>query len=131
MMENKNTMLYDNNGRLIFDLDRNGFWIKRKYDDYDNLVYFENSDGLCIHNVYDNDGNLIRSEHSDGYWMRRRFDEHGQCLYTEDSDGRYCDGYGHYTGPISCKRCGNVFEMTWEDHLCGYGCPYCERRSQS
>jgi len=40
----------DSRGNVIYREDSNKFWMKREYDELnnDNVIYFENSDGLII-----------------------------------------------------------------------------------
>jgi hypothetical protein len=56
----------DNQGRLIYSEESNGFWWKKEFDQNGNQIYYENSSG---------------------YWCKWEFDQDGNVIYTEDSDG--------------------------------------------
>jgi hypothetical protein len=57
----------DAKGRLIYSEDSDGYWIKRKYDQYGNQIYYENSNGYWEKVEFDQNGNQIYFENSDGY----------------------------------------------------------------
>jgi hypothetical protein len=50
---------------------------KTKYDEYGNLVYFENATGWWWKKEFDKDGNLLYSGDSTGMWIRKEYDENG------------------------------------------------------
>ena len=57
------------------------------YDEYENEIYSEDSDGYWWKKEYDENNNLIYSENSYGYWFKKEYDENGNILYKEYSDG--------------------------------------------
>jgi len=61
------------------------------YDENDNLIYFENSDGYWIKNVYDERHNVIYYENSDGDWAKSEYDERNNQTHYEDSFGNIVD----------------------------------------
>lgn len=63
------------------------FWVKREYDDYGNVTYYEDSIGDWWKREYDARGNVICYEDSDGHWCKREYDDHGNETYCETSDG--------------------------------------------
>ena len=61
------------------------------YDEYENEIYSEDSDGYWWKKEYDENNNLIYSENSYGYWFKKEYDENGNILYKEYSDGVIID----------------------------------------
>jgi len=61
------------------------------YDQNDNNIYFETSNGYWNKNEFDQYGNNIYYENSDGYWYKEEFDQYGNRVYYEDSDGNIID----------------------------------------
>jgi hypothetical protein len=60
-------------------------------DKNENLIYGEDSTGLCVKKEYDSKGNLIYFEDSGGFWLKREYDSKGNLIYYEDSDGKIQD----------------------------------------
>ena len=56
----------DNNGKVIYSEDSNGWWYKNEYDSNGNKIYYENSTGYWEKSEYDSNGNLIYWENSNG-----------------------------------------------------------------
>jgi len=56
------------------------------YDDKDNEIYREDSNGYWYRWDYDENGKQIYFEDSDDYWVKRKFDDNGKCVYRKDSD---------------------------------------------
>lgn len=63
------------NGCEVYIEYANGYWYKRIYDAYGNLIYYENSYGLRGRKEYDSDRNLIYSENSYGDILDNRYKE--------------------------------------------------------
>ena len=63
---------FDDNGKLVYFEDSNGYWEKREYDQNDIQIYYEDSSGYWVKYEYDHSGNTIYSESSDGDWSWRR-----------------------------------------------------------
>ena len=40
--------VYDERDNVIYFENSNGFWAKKEYDERDNLIYYEDSDGYII-----------------------------------------------------------------------------------
>uniref|UniRef100_UPI001FAA2CB9 DUF6531 domain-containing protein n=1 Tax=Anaerophilus nitritogenes TaxID=2498136 RepID=UPI001FAA2CB9 len=68
---------YDQYQNKIFEKDRNGQIIKRKYNTYGNVIKEELSNGLMIHYDYDENQNLIKKSDNNG----------GEQLYTYNLQG--------------------------------------------
>lgn len=51
------------------------FWVKREYDDYGNVTYYEDSIGDWWKREYDDRGNVICYEDSDGHWTKHEYDD--------------------------------------------------------
>jgi hypothetical protein len=62
-------------------------WVSYDYDDLDNVIFYENSDGEWEKSEYDDNGFEIYFENYRGYWYKREYDEYGNIIYYEDSDG--------------------------------------------
>ena len=61
------------------------------YDEKDNKIYFEKSNGFWEKSEYDEKGNEIYFEDSDGYWGKSKYDEKDNRIYYENSDGIIID----------------------------------------
>ena len=82
-----NVFTYDNQGRLIGELDDMGNPITYTYD-ANGRVASSNTDGFTLQYKYDNDGRLIeRANAEEGYWERFTYDANGNHVKTETSDG--------------------------------------------
>ena len=58
------------------------------YNEYDNKIYSEYSDGYWERREFDTNGiNEIYREDSTGYWWKKEYNSNGDILYYEDSDG--------------------------------------------
>jgi len=64
-----------------------GYNVYNVYDQNDNLIYFEDSNGFWSKYEYDTNGNEIYFEDSDGDWSKWEYDTNGNEIYREDSDG--------------------------------------------
>ena len=64
--------IYDENGRVIYYEDSEGYWLKREFDENGNILYYENSDGTWVKREYDNRGKIIYSENSNGEIIDKR-----------------------------------------------------------
>ena len=79
--------IYDENNNEIYWEESDGFWEKSEYDINNRIIYSENYNGEWGKYGYDDNGNEIYFENSDGYWVKREYDEYGSRIYYEDSDG--------------------------------------------
>jgi len=61
------------------------------YDEQDNKIYYEDSDGYWEKREYDVQGNIFYYEDSRGYWVKREYDTNGNLTYWENSDGDIVD----------------------------------------
>jgi len=77
----------DDNGKLTYQEDSDGFWCRHEYDDEGNRTYFEDSNGFWYRHEYDDEGNQTYSEDSNGFWCRHEYDDEGNKTYFEDSYG--------------------------------------------
>jgi len=57
------------------------------YDNNDNKVYEEHSNGYWQKWECDSNGNVIYSINSTGYWYKSKYDKYGNETYFEDSKG--------------------------------------------
>ncbi len=57
------------------------------YDQNNNRIYYETSDGLWIKYEYDENGYKIYYEDSDGKWGKYGYDGNGNEIYYENSNG--------------------------------------------
>jgi hypothetical protein len=83
--------IYDENNNEIYLEDSNGFWWKREYDKNNNEIYYENSDGYRINREFDKNNNPIYYENSDGDWEKREYDSNNNEVYFETSNGYIID----------------------------------------
>ena len=79
--------IYDDNDNEIYEEYSDGFWLKLEYDDKGNKVYEERSNGYWEIQKYDDKGREIYFEHSDGYWRKREWGYNGYRIYYENSNG--------------------------------------------
>ena len=83
----KGDYVYDEQENEIYRETSNGFWEKSEYDTNGNLIYREDSYGFWSKYEYDEKGNEIYFVDSDGYWEKWEYDDRGNLIYNEDSDG--------------------------------------------
>jgi proteasome assembly chaperone (PAC2) family protein len=86
-----NNSIYDENNNKIYYEDSDGDWWKREYDENNNKIYYENSDGYWWKREYDKNNNQIYFENSNGDWEKREYDSNNNLLYREDSTGYIMD----------------------------------------
>ena len=55
------------------------------YDENNNEIYWEESDGFWVKREYNDYGNIIYSVDSNGYWTKTEYDEYGNEIYYEHS----------------------------------------------
>ena len=70
--------------------DYGGFvsWLQqRTFDQNNNVIRVEYSDGSWYTKEYDQNNNLIRFEDSDGSWYTKEYDQNNNVIKFEDSDG--------------------------------------------
>jgi YD repeat-containing protein len=79
--------IYDENDNRVYWENSNGYWAKREYDENGNEIYYENSDGYWVKKEYDENGNEIYFENSNDFWRRFEYDDNGNLIYHEDSNG--------------------------------------------
>ena len=79
--------IYDENNNEIYFEGSDGVWYKKEFDENNNMIYYENSDGEWVKIGYDEDGNRIYYENSNGYWEKIEYDKNGNMLYFETSNG--------------------------------------------
>jgi hypothetical protein len=58
-------------------------WTKYKFDENNNRVYFEISDGYCEKRSFDERNNQIYYEDSFGYWRKYSYDENDNIINYE------------------------------------------------
>lgn len=82
-------MIFDENNNVIYYENSDGYWEKSEYDENNNLIYLEDSDGYWFKREYDENNNEIYYENSYGNWEKREYDENNNEIYYEDSDGNW------------------------------------------
>ena len=83
--------VYDNKDDKVYFEKSNGFWVKREYDENGNVIYYEDSDGYWFKREFDNQYNEIYYENIFGYLAKREYDENGKLIYYETSSGKILD----------------------------------------
>ncbi len=78
---------YDENDNLIRAEYSNGFAATFTYDSMGNPLTYEDTSGSKMKYVHDENGNLTYFEGSDGSWQKAAYDENGNMTYYEDSKG--------------------------------------------
>ncbi len=58
--------IYNQNGKIIYMEDSDGYWEKFEYDNNGNVIYYENFYGVWRKREYDDNGNQIYKENSRG-----------------------------------------------------------------
>ena len=79
--------IFDNNNNVIYYEDSNGYWLKQEYDNNGNKLYHEDSTGYWSKYEYDNNNNRIYYEDSSGYWEKYEYDNNNNEIYYENSNG--------------------------------------------
>ena len=82
---------YNQNDDIIYFENSDGDWGKYEYDNNHNKIYYENSNGGWEKYEYDENNNIIYSEHSNGYWEKFEYNDNGNIIYYEDSHGEIVD----------------------------------------
>ncbi len=77
---------YDNNNNLLSSENSNGLSIYFSYDNNNNLLSSKNSDGFSISYSYDNNNNLLSSKNSKNYSKSFSYDDNDNLISTIDSD---------------------------------------------
>jgi hypothetical protein len=92
----KQKTIYDELDNEIYDEDSDGSWEKKEYDERGNLIskYYKYSDGSWEKLKYGERGKLIYREKSDGYWVKYEYDENNYLSYRENSSGNW-EKYGY------------------------------------
>ncbi len=83
--------MFDENNNEIYCEDSNGSWYKNEYDVNGNKIYYEYSDGYWYKKEFDKAGNVIYFEYSSGYWYKWEYDKHDNQIYYENSEGTIRD----------------------------------------
>ena len=83
--------VYNEKDNVIYFESSDGFWAKKEYDEKCNQIYFEDSNGYWAKWEYNEKGNEIYSEDSNGYWAKWEYNEKGNEIYFENSDGIIID----------------------------------------
>ncbi|MFA5749589.1 MAG: hypothetical protein WC927_05860 [Bacilli bacterium] len=61
------------------------------YNEKDNVIYFEDSNGYWSKWEYDEKDHRICYEDSNSYWEKSEYDEKGNMIYYENSNGKIID----------------------------------------
>jgi hypothetical protein len=87
----KGNNVFDQNNNRIYQENSNGHWYKYGYDANGNEIYRENSTGFWRKYEYDTNGNILYYEDSYGSWTKREYDTNSNLIYHEDSTGVIID----------------------------------------
>ena len=68
--------VYNNKDDKVYYEDSDGFWVKREYDENGNLIYYED---------------VLYCEDNGSYWFKREYDNNGKLIYYENSNGKIID----------------------------------------
>jgi len=96
--------IYDNNENEVYYEKSDGYWSKYEFDSNGNETYYQNSDGFWWKYEFDSNGNPTYYGTSDGYWCKRGYDSAGNEIYFENSYGDVMD-----KRPKSCE--GKIVEI--------------------
>jgi hypothetical protein len=83
----KGKLKFDQNNNLIYYEYDDGYWVKIQYDKNNNKIYREYSKGYWWKKQYDQNNNEIYKEDSNGLWEKRQFDKNNNEIYYENSNG--------------------------------------------
>ena len=103
-INNYSFIIIDNNGNVIYYGYSDGSWIKKEFNQNNEDIYYENSDGTIFDykpktliqqlkinkfpfEIRDNNGNCIYFEKYYGYWFKREIDRNNKEIYYENSNG--------------------------------------------
>ena len=96
----------DDNGKMTYCEESNGFWCRWKRDANGKQTYYEDSNGYWHKYERDAKGNETYCEESNGFWHKSEYDADGNETYYETSTG-----YKRGT-PKSARTCeGKVVEV--------------------
>ncbi len=85
----KDVTKYDSDGNMIFRVLLEDFVEKWDYNEYGDVIKYEHNLGTVTYrNEYDEKQNLIRQEGSNGKWTRFEYNANGNLICREDSDGK-------------------------------------------
>lgn len=76
---------YDENDNLLLEENTDGAWKKCEYNENGDLLYMENSYGDYRKYIYDENANLITVEDTEGILETYQYDENGNLIYKEDA----------------------------------------------
>ena len=79
--------VYNEKDNLIYGENSDGDWVKNEHDANGKRIYLENSNGYWSKSEYDEKGNPVYYENSDGIWHKIEYDEKGNLIYFENSGG--------------------------------------------
>ena len=79
--------VYNEQDNTIYYETSDGFWQKWEYDNQGNKIYYGNSNGYWWKKEYNDQGDIIYFEDSDGAWYKNEYDNQGNLIYFEDGSG--------------------------------------------
>ncbi len=102
---------YDFNINCIKEYHDN-FFITSEYDQNNNKIKEEYSNGKWTKYEYDEHGNKIKEEYSNGYWKKWTYDKHNNKLSSNDYNTKLEWTYDHHGNKLSQSRNG-ILEFIW------------------
>jgi hypothetical protein len=76
---------FDENNNEIFYQNSDGNWEKREYDERNNCIYYATLSGFWIKREYDERNNEVRFENSSGFWIKQTFDKNNRRINYESN----------------------------------------------
>ena len=78
---------YDKRGNCVHTIYSDETWDWSEFNELDQEIYFEASEGWWEKYEYDLSGNKIREINNQGGWTKWEYDDAGNLISSEDSDG--------------------------------------------
>ena len=97
---------YDENDNPVYTERSDGSWTKSKYDENGNEIFYEDSESFWCKRGYDENGNNVSYKTSSGCSHKKEFDEDSNQISFENDRGEY---WYYEDGKMIEKRLGNYF----------------------
>ena len=88
-LKDKRNLKFDQNQNLVRREYSEGNWMKCEYDQNNNKILQEYSDGYWEKSEYDQNNNQIRHEFSGGTWTKYEYDQNNNPVRWETPDGTW------------------------------------------
>ena len=80
---------YDEKNQLIYSEYSDGFWKKFNFDEQNNLIFLETSERTWEKLKYDNKNNLIKYSDSSGFWEEAKYNENNHLVFYRNSERNF------------------------------------------